>query len=340
VHLALTEEQLHHQKECSEKAFAATSAAGNEAIPADALRSAVREVRGASPVLSNTGLKESVLALAAVGTESVELGFVVLADFAARACLTLARQDHNDIAVPLSFGLSADADPNGLTANPDPDGDHTLAGNGIWLVCREPTGVVLATARGRDGDAGAALVETVLQPEPRDVSFPMLAPPAAGESATILAVLDSAAATTARAMLRTGAAALLFGIADALITVVAAAAAGVDTRNDRWQGQGLKHRLADIALNSDAAWLHLFDAVEDPDDAGRIGRCSALSALAAFDAARSAAAAATGVSRSHGDRAGLALAETAQRGVAALDFVLGGTDRLLEVVAAAAVGGR
>lgn len=312
--LELTEAETDRAREWAQTA---ANAVGTPA----GLLAAAEGSRVPGLLLSPGGLGSAVLALTAIASQRTELATIVLGDVVVRAVVESAEGDRHRSA-PLSFGLGADGDPRGLRLNGD-----GCTGTGVWLARHAPEGVLLAdTAEG-----GLALVEAPAQ----DPGGGLVAPGPAG--ALLAGPLGPRESETVRAVVRVAVAAVTVGLVDGLVPAVAGAVAGVDVSADRWNGQGARHRLADIALDRDAAWLHLFDAVEDPGDARRMQRCSALAALAALAAARNCVDDAAAAARAAGDPDGLAAAEIVRSTTSSMGFAVGGVDRLLGIVASAVV---
>jgi hypothetical protein len=311
VQLTPTEEQAALVRGWADRTAASTPAA---------VVAAAEEIRGSGTLTSGDGLGTALLAVVTVAARRHRLGLVVLADVVVRVAAELARRDPP--APQAAFGLGPDVDDTGLRLTAE-----TGAGPGAWLVREAGSGILVAATP----DGGLTLVES----DVRDAGGGLTAPGPVRATGISVGPADAA---VVRSVVRAGAAALLVGLVDGLLPPLADAASAIDVTADRWNGQGTKHRLADVALDRDAAWLHLFDAAEVPSDRARLHRCSALAALAALAAARTAAAEAAAAARSAGDPAALAAADEVRSTAAALEFVLGGPDRLLDLVASAVVG--
>lgn len=150
------------------------------------------------------------------------------------------------------------------------------------------------------------------------------------EDSAVLQRLSASAMTRVRSLLTMASTAVIVGLCDARRPSIAAMLRSSTSGSpDRWVGQALKHRLADMAALREVAWLETLRAV----DAGPTGARSYHAVVGMHEALEAAALTLDGFARSHRFRAKNDDRLVAATGcVSLLDTLAGGRPRLKDRV--------
>ncbi|HEV7656721.1 MAG TPA: hypothetical protein VGP36_18560 [Mycobacteriales bacterium] len=298
----------------AESAFAAECRAYAAADPAGSPQAALAD---SGAVLAD--LARHVTGLAEAARVDGTFALTLLGNLAVRAVTSALP------AGPVGLLLPGDDEPflaaAGLRAERTAAG-WSLRGEAVRLGAGTPAAVLAA-----DGD-GALLF--TLSPDAPDWRVTLDGLPRA--EGDLLATLDPAAMTRVRDLLRTGAAGILVGLADARLPYLAGTLSRLaGGRGDRWVGQAAKHRLADVAATRDVAWLEAARAIESSTGAGR-GLHSAVAAHEGLVAVDLLLEEIGRVAGSQADRAELAAAAATRSTTEVLEALLGGRSRLRDQV--------
>jgi hypothetical protein len=153
-----------------------------------------------------------------------------------------------------------------------------------------------------------------------------------------LAVLDPSTMNEVRHAFDVGAIAVLVGLADFLRTPITLTVGELTLdQPDRWRGQSLKHRLANLTLRRDIAWLELSRTLDGVSERERDlhaaiglheGLLAATSSLEEFST----------LYRAHSDADAALIVATCARQISLLDWLVGGTYRLKDRVCTLTIG--
>lgn len=231
-------------------------------------------------------------------------------------------------------------DTAGLLVAPDPE--HVLAktalrgtlSSGHWTV----SGTCLPLVPTMSGGAGNLVLAptndgaVLLRVVPEDIEGGRAAR-LEGLDGVLVATVDASSARRVRAVLDAGAAAVLIGLADAGTEVLSedlrSHRAGSQFAEDRWSGQALAHRLADLALLRESCRLELLRAL----DASSWQVAELHLAISLHEGLRAGRAAVEELERAavmDGSKAGRERAQAAARTLAMVTALVGGQPRLRE----------